>query len=298
MTFAARRAPAFLAGLLVMPTAPAARASSFNVFQHGGRATAQAGAFTARAADPSAVTYNPAAIVRLDGLQLQAGLDFSAPVDEYRDSAGNFSARHVIAFPPALYATWHGDGSPVAFGLGIDAPVSFNNDWLPALFPGRFLAHSFELQLFELHAVASYALDDRWSLGGGLRYLYGQQEQTVNAIVAAAPFGPGVEAIAQADRRRLGSRRRFRRALRDRHLGLGRGPAEQLEGRRQPARLDRVARSGARHRSAARLGSLERAAGGRQLRDRPRAARRVLGRAVSGAATRARRRVPGVVASR
>src|SRR5687767_2057441 len=45
--------------LALLATAPS-MASGLSAFQHGGRATGQAGAFTARAADPSAVTYNPA----------------------------------------------------------------------------------------------------------------------------------------------------------------------------------------------------------------------------------------------
>ena len=45
--------------------APPAGAVDFGIFQHGGRTTGQAGAFVARASDPSALTYNPAAITRL-----------------------------------------------------------------------------------------------------------------------------------------------------------------------------------------------------------------------------------------
>ncbi|HYH46879.1 MAG TPA: transporter, partial [Thermoanaerobaculia bacterium] len=63
---------ALAAVLLLVPQLAAA--SGFGLFQHGGRATGQVGAFTARAADPSAVTYNPAALTRVPGLQLQAGL--------------------------------------------------------------------------------------------------------------------------------------------------------------------------------------------------------------------------------
>src|SRR5215213_230663 len=72
--------PCLLAGLLA---AQSAAATSFGLFQHGGRAMGQAGAFTARASEPSAVTYNPAAITQLDGLQLQAGLDFRQVETEY-----------------------------------------------------------------------------------------------------------------------------------------------------------------------------------------------------------------------
>ncbi|HEX6201760.1 MAG TPA: hypothetical protein VF100_02080, partial [Thermoanaerobaculia bacterium] len=73
-------AAAALVAALLLPAPPAA-ASGFDDFLHGGRATGQAGAFVARAADPSAVRYNPAGIVHTQGWELQAGLDFSNSTD-------------------------------------------------------------------------------------------------------------------------------------------------------------------------------------------------------------------------
>ena len=122
----------------LLAAAPAA-ASGFNAFQHGGRATGQAGAFTARAADPSAVTYNPAAITRLGGFQFQAGLDFSAPLDDYQTARGDFAARHLIGFPPAVYATWTPERAALSWGLGIDSPIFYSTRW-PVASPGRFLS--------------------------------------------------------------------------------------------------------------------------------------------------------------
>ena len=86
--------------------------AEFELYQHGGRATGQDGAFTARASDPSAVTYNPAAITKLQGTQIEAGLDFANPRDDYRSATGRFSAHHVISFPPAAYLTHPGSSVP------------------------------------------------------------------------------------------------------------------------------------------------------------------------------------------
>ena len=99
-----------------------ASAAGFGLFQHGGRALGQAGAFTARASEPSAVFYNPAGITQLPGLQVQVGLDFANSEDKYQSATGSFAAKHIIDFPPALYATWKSDGSPWAVGIGLDAP--------------------------------------------------------------------------------------------------------------------------------------------------------------------------------
>src|SRR5918992_4072120 len=100
--------------LAALAGAPLAYASGFGLFQHGGRAMGQAGAFTARASEPSALTFNPAGITRLDGFQLQAGLDFNNADDEYISDSGTFAANHVIQFPPSLYMTWKSRNSPFA----------------------------------------------------------------------------------------------------------------------------------------------------------------------------------------
>ncbi len=176
--------PCLLAGLLA---AQSAAATSFGLFQHGGRAMGQAGAFTARADEPSAVTYNPAAITLLDGLQLQAGLDFRQVETEYNSATGSFGSKHIIDFPPHIYLTWKPGPGPFAFGLGLDSPFWYKNDWEPRLFPGRFLQRRVELTLFELHPVVAYNLGAGWSLGGGLRYVAGDLEQDDNVLVSV-PF--------------------------------------------------------------------------------------------------------------
>lgn len=164
---------------LFLPSA--AGAAGPELFQHGGRATAQVGAFTARASDPSAVTYNPAGIALLPGLQFQAGIDFSNASDDYTSPTRSTNAAHTIQFPPSLYLTWKpAERNPWTFGVGVDAAYWYSVDWASALFPGRFLTRRQELRLFELHPVAAYELGGGWSVGGGLRYLVGNLEHGSN----------------------------------------------------------------------------------------------------------------------
>jgi long-chain fatty acid transport protein len=177
--------------LAALAGASLAAASGFGLFQHGGRAMGQVGAFTARAPEPSALTYNPAAITRLDGFQLQAGLDFDNASDKYTSATGTFSGRHIIQFPPALYLTWKQKQGPFALGLGIDSPFYYSLDWNKRLFPGRFLARRTELRVYEIHPVLAYDLGEGWSVGGGLRYAMGNLDQDDNARLLFTASPPG-----------------------------------------------------------------------------------------------------------
>jgi|CXWL01.1.fsa_nt_gi long-chain fatty acid transport protein len=160
----------------------AAHATSFGIFQHSGRGTGQVGAFVGRADDATAVTYNPAALVRLDGWQATVGLDFSAPQQDYQSATGSSTANHIINFPPALYLAWHPRDADWAFGLGVDTPYWYDSDWRAVFFPGRFVTRRARVNLFEIHPTAAYALDDRWSVGGGIRYVSGRLADGENAL--------------------------------------------------------------------------------------------------------------------
>lgn len=198
-----------LSAALLASLAPApAAADLFGRFQHGGRATGQAGAYVARAGDPAAVGYNPAAIVRLTGFELQAGLDFDAPTDDYSSATATASAKHSIQFPPALYAAWHPQGARWALGLGLDSPTWRLTFWDTALFPARFTARRSEATLFALHPVAAWAIDDRWSVGGGLRYVRGTlgygDTRSASAAGAGGPDDLEVDRRAEASADGLG----------------------------------------------------------------------------------------------
>ena len=180
--------------LAALAGASLAAASGFGLFQHGGRAMGEVGAFTARAAEPSALTYNPAAITKLNGLQLQAGLDFNNATDKYTSATGAFEARHIIQFPFAVYLTWKQKQGPFALGLGVDSPFFYSLDWNTRLFPGRFLERRTELRIYEAHPVLAYDLGGGWSMGGGLRYALGNLDQNDNAILPIF-IGAGTPAV-------------------------------------------------------------------------------------------------------
>ncbi len=181
-------AAALLAAALALPAAPA-RASGFLRTQWTGRATAQAGAWLARASDPSAVRYNPAGLVEIEGVELEGGVDFSNYTDTYSSpTAGKFRADHSIQFTPSVYLGWKPAG-PWALGIGIDTPAWYRVDWNPVFFPPRSLVRLTDIKLGEVHPVVAYDLGSGWSVGGGIRYVFGTFDQGVTNRVAAPGTG-------------------------------------------------------------------------------------------------------------
>ena len=174
----------------------------YTLFQHGGQGAAQVGAFTARAEGAGAIHYNPAALAQSEGRQIQLGLDFAAPRDDFESSAGDTPANHVITFTPALYASWRSEGSSFAFGLGLDSDMWHLVEWDTALFPERFRTRRQEVTVFDLHPVVAYRVSDRWGAALGVHYYRGTLGFGDNRIAeidgTSTTFPVEVERLAEA----------------------------------------------------------------------------------------------------
>ncbi len=156
-----------------------AAAGQLAVEQHGARGVAEAGALTAGVADPAAVAYNPAALVRLGRFEVQIGFDRHAPVDKYSDPKTlsgrlpqTYRSDHPATWPPAIYAAYTAR-RPVrwAVGVGVDAPAWEHLDRPATYYPVRLRPDLF-VTAIQVHPVAAVAIDDRWSVGAGVRYVH------------------------------------------------------------------------------------------------------------------------------
>lgn len=201
-----RPALPFVSSLAFLLGATSLHASGPLLFQHGGRPTAQVGAYVARATDSVSIAYNPAAVARLQGSHYELGFDYTASIDDYSSASGSFSQDKLITEAPALYATWHlpADYTPFAFGIGIDQTAWYLADWAPALFPARFRTSRQQITLLSVHPVVAYQLGERWSIGAGLRYHTGKLEEGNNRRLTQAPgttpaYDVEVERLAKAD---------------------------------------------------------------------------------------------------
>lgn len=102
-------------------------ASGFAINEQSAKALGMGGAFTAQADDPTAVYYNPAGIVQLEGIQVSAGISPIIPSGTFKSSTND-----------TVLDTWVGKSTD------LDDTVF----WVP-------------------NAYVTYQINDKWSLGFG-----------------------------------------------------------------------------------------------------------------------------------
>lgn len=136
---------------------------SAKAFSHGG-------AFAGIADDPSAIHYNPAGLVQVKGLQVQAGgafLDFNS---EHTSIAGtNDEMASNTPFAPSFYVTYSGETSPWAFGFGVTSPFGLITEWKDNSF-SRFYATKSQVLMYNAGPSVAYAVNDKFAVGGGINY--------------------------------------------------------------------------------------------------------------------------------
>ena len=105
-------------------------------FDLSARAAALGGAFTARADDASAVYYNPAAIVFLEGIRIKTNLIFTNLTGTAYDPVTDFTSKsNPFRLYASFYLTWRVT-KWLGFGVGGFSPYQSSADW-PWSWPGN-----------------------------------------------------------------------------------------------------------------------------------------------------------------
>ncbi|MFV2072618.1 MAG: OmpP1/FadL family transporter [Thermoanaerobaculales bacterium] len=177
--------------------------SGFALFEHGNRAMAMGGAFTAVADDPSALFWNPAGMAfQVDeGIQLMTGVTFIMTSQDFVGEAPypgeGYSAaqKSQVFFPPHFYFAYPVNErlvlSAVAmtpFGLGT---------WWEDDFAGRFISKRADIKLIDLGVSMAYKLSDAVAVSIGVDYMIGTIDLTRN-IGLVNPFNQRLSDVAQA----------------------------------------------------------------------------------------------------
>src|SRR5271157_2984233 len=105
-------------------------ATGFRIPDQDAFATARGEAFVATADNASAIYYNPAGLMQLDGQNLRGGVygiyvqgDYTSPLGS---SYHNLDDLHAI---PQLFYSWTLDSVPIAVGLGLYSPYGLSSSW-------------------------------------------------------------------------------------------------------------------------------------------------------------------------
>jgi long-chain fatty acid transport protein len=170
---------AVTACLLAIVAGPAL-ASGFSIYEQSAKASGQAGAWVARADDAAAAWYNPAAMVNLDGMQVQFGINFITIGSDTEFVSGDpfwgldpedpttFKTESSTATPIHLYFT-QSINEKMAWGLAVTTPFGLVTEW--ADLPVTLSSRKAELVSFVVNPNIAYKFNEQWSGAIGLDYI-------------------------------------------------------------------------------------------------------------------------------
>jgi long-chain fatty acid transport protein len=147
----------------------------------------QGNAFVAQADDPSAVFFNPAGIVQLDGRQAYLGSTLIAPRVIY-NGPGNQDEATVarIHIPPYAYLIQQ-ILPQIYFGLGVFSPFGLSTVW-KGDWEGRYLTTYSSLQTFNLNPNLAFKKGNL-AVSAGLNVLRADLELKKKLLLPSFPDG-------------------------------------------------------------------------------------------------------------
>ena len=172
--------------------------SGFENASYSAKTLGQANAVVARPQDPSTISFNPAGIVELPGVQLSAGLqnlDFrvshrNAVTDDINQNAG------LLVLLPSFYLTANPGqllDNRVAFGLAVNSPFGLSSKF-PSIGMARFTGYKNSLRMVATTMAGSVRMTDWMNIGGGAinywMYDYGQSFNYPNGSILTNNANP------------------------------------------------------------------------------------------------------------
>jgi long-chain fatty acid transport protein len=180
------------AGLLMfLAAAGAAFGSGYSVYEQGAKAMGNAGAFTARADDPSALFFNPAGILQLPGIQVSLGTTavFLTGSEFHSSLTGDtFHQDDNMAWPANLYYTQK-LGDDWAWGFGITSPFGLKTQWGPT-FEGRYISRESNIAVVNLNPNVARRIGRSWTVAAGIDYAKADVRELSHNINLGFPVVP------------------------------------------------------------------------------------------------------------
>jgi long-chain fatty acid transport protein len=165
------------AATLLLPLV--ALANGYDVPNTNPRDLSMAGSLTAAQTDAAATYANPAALSKLQGLNVNGALSLLSLDTKWtgdRSEAGQSSKSDTLTPPPSLYVAYGFPllGRNAGVGLGMNIPgggnVKYPNDWA-----GRGRIIIVDRKIFGFYLAGGYEPLPQLRLGAGLVYYYGRE---------------------------------------------------------------------------------------------------------------------------
>ncbi len=172
----------------------AALGGGFQLNEHGARAMAQAGAFAARAYDPSAMYFNPAGLAWQDMPAFYGGVTAIIPTVSFYGPLQNNTNQKTESpaqfFNPVNFYFAYPALNNLHMGVSVNNPYGLGSQW-PDNWVGRYVTTNVQLQTWFFNYSLSYKITDDFSIGGGFSYVLGTV--TLDRAVAIPLSAPGGE---------------------------------------------------------------------------------------------------------
>lgn len=135
------------------------------------RSIAQSNAVTAQADEAAAVSYNPAGITQLKGLQTQTSQDFIGARTWYVGSDHNTThSGGTMSYVPTGYVTLNLGrllNDRLVLGIGSDSPFGLSNKYDSAHQVAHYVGFRNGIKMFTIKPVVAYKFNDKYSVGIG-----------------------------------------------------------------------------------------------------------------------------------
>lgn len=154
------------------------------------------GAAVAGVEDPSAVYVNPAAITRVDGNQILAGITYVNTISSIKNSGASSRNVHDDDFLPNLFANYHIPNTQFSVGAGIYTPFGLATSYKPDAFT-RYAAVRSELRTMFITPTVAWEPVPYLSVGGGVSFV--RASGTLSRAIFFGPFGDGKLRITDTD---------------------------------------------------------------------------------------------------
>ncbi|MGA7104694.1 MAG: OmpP1/FadL family transporter [Candidatus Deferrimicrobiaceae bacterium] len=190
--------------VMLVFSATSAMAAGFRLPEAGAKAMGMGFAFTAQANDPSAIYFNPAGIVQLEGQNVMVGVTY------IRENGAGFTGTTPLTFNTGTgvfdiksetqkdldffvpNAFWTRKASPhFAYGVGIFSPFGLGQEYenrVTSIF--RNQVTNVEIQTLIVNPTIAWKVNDVLSVGAGIDFLYGKADLSQAGVVrlGAAPL--------------------------------------------------------------------------------------------------------------